>query len=218
MDSTKNDTLELIRTFLPKYLTPDELDDLFQVVKEKFPLADNPNLIYTELDDNYYQGDCIIDIPFAVFNKGEFKTIYNAGIITSNTCDISPENKRDVLPNVHFSFIYSLAEYIAILKKKNISQKKIDSFKEALKYNRISNLFYLPKYEKNGHTIMEESFVRFDSTVSIPIDILHGEPYDKKYLPGGDRILSFNNYGFYLFLIKISIHYCRFREGVFRGS
>ena len=220
MCTAKDDTLELIRTFLPKYLTPELQENLFKTVQENFPFSTDPNLIYSRIPeiDCYYQGDCIVDIPFSSFNEGHFETAYLNGIIVSNTCDISIDNKRLDMPNVQFASVFLLSEYIEILKAKEISQQRIDSFIVDLKGNRISNLFYLPEKKNGEDVVLEESFVRFDLNVSLPISIFTGDAYDNSYAPEGDRLISFSNYGFYLFLIKLSVHYCRFREGVFRDK
>lgn len=220
MHTAKDDTLELIRTFLPKYLTPEKQENLFKTVQENFPFSIDPNLIYSKIPEveYYYQGDCIVDIPFSSFNEGQFETAYLNGIIASNTCDISPDNKRLDIPNIQFASVFSLNEYIETLKNKNINQQRIDSFIDNLKGNRISNLFYLPEKKNGQNVILEESFVRFDINVTLPISIFAGDTYDNSYAPKGDRLISFSNYGFYLFLIKLSVHYCRFREGVFRDN
>lgn len=220
MFTAKDDTLELIRTFLPKYLTPELQENLFETVQENFPFSTDPNLIYSRIHDvnYYYQGDCVVDIPFACFNKGNFETAYLKGIIASNTCDISPDNDRLDVPNVQFASIFSLSEYVEILKAKEISRQRIDSFIDNLKGNRISNLFYLPEKKNGEDTVLEESFIRFDLNVTLPISIFNGNTYNNSYVPEGDRLISFSNYGFYLFLIKLSVHYCRFREGIFRGE
>lgn len=220
MYTAKDDTLELIRTFLPKYLTPEQQDNLFKTVQNYFPFSTDPNQIYSKLTetDYYYQGDCLIDIPFSSFNNGEFETAYLQGIIVSNTCDISLDNERFDSPNIQFSSVFSLTEYIAILKQRRINEQRINSFIENLKGNRISNLLYLPEKRNGDEIILEESFVRFDTTVTLPILIFNGDTYNKDYSPKGDRLFSFSNYGFYLFLIKLSVHYCRFREGVFRDK
>lgn len=218
--SAKEDALEIIRSHLPKYLTPELRENLFSAVKENFPLSIDANLLYQNLRDIdiYYQGDGLIDIPFSEFlpDKGMFVQSYLPGVIMSNTCDISPENSRMEKPVIQFSSIFSLKEYIDKLKEGNISEDRISSFIANLKNNKISSLFYLPE-KKAGKTILiEESFIRFDINVSLPSSILEGASYDKEYKPKGDRIFSFSDYGFYLFLIKLSIHYCRFREGIFR--
>lgn len=90
--------LEYIRTYLPKYLSPKQQDNLFRVLKENFPHSTNPNKVYLRLADTsvFYQGDVIIDVPFSVWNStnASFDTKYYTAAILSNTCDINPQNLR----------------------------------------------------------------------------------------------------------------------------
>ncbi|MFQ5823540.1 MAG: hypothetical protein ACE5JB_05745 [bacterium] len=214
--------LEFIRTYLPKYLSPEQQENLFSCIKEDFPYSTNPSKIYFKLDNIsvFYQGDVIIDIPFAQWDSksSSFVTKYYTAAIISNTCDIKPENERIQDPNVTLAAVFSLAKYVELLKKRNISMGRINSFLDSLKKNRISNLFYLAEVRQNSQIILEESLIRFDFTASIPISLLNSEAYNRDYFPNGDRKVTFSDYGFYLFLFKLSVHYCRFREGVFRSS
>jgi hypothetical protein len=217
---TKEDTIEILRTFLPKYLTPELQENLFKIVKEEFPFSTDAYKVYSEIPekDYYYQGDALVDIPFSIFHSGSFQTAFLQGIIGSNTCDISPENERLEQPNIQFFAIYNLREYLKILEEKGASEEKISAFQGNLKANIISNLFFLPEKKVENQLVLEESFVRFDNTISLPISLFQKERYNILYAPEGDRLFSFSNYGFYLFLIKLSVHYCRFREGVFRND
>jgi hypothetical protein len=214
-----DESYEFIRNHLPKYLTPKLSDNLFKLVKENFPNTDNDLIYSDELDSSiYYQGDAIIDIPFSDFNIKDFNILYFQGVIISNTCDIASENDRMVKPNIQLAKIISLGDLISQFKEDGHKDSKIEEFVSNLKGNRISNLFFLPQKETEGEVVMEDSFIRFDSNVTLPIELFENEVYDKNYQPTGDRVFSFSNYGFYTFLVKLSVHYCRFREGVFRTA
>lgn len=218
----KDDALEFIKSDVPKYLTPELKEDLYNSVKDNFPSSIDPNLVYRNLEDEeiYYQGDGVIDIPFSELNieNGSFDLAYISGVIISNTCDISIENKRLDVPKVQLAGVFTVYEYIQQLEKDEVNKDRITSFLKDLKSNRISNLFYLPEKKVEGKTVLEESFVRFDLNVTFTSKFLNGDKYNKNYSPVGDRIFSFSDYVFYIFLIKLSIHYCRLREGVFRSA
>ena len=79
-------------------------------------------------------------------------------------------------------------------------------------------MMFLPEKKISSNVIIEDSFIRFDLNVTLPSTIFEGDRYDVNYKPQGDRLFTFTNYGFYLYLVKLSIHYCRFREGVFRNN
>lgn len=213
--------LELIKTFLPKYLSPEQQEKLFKDIKEDFPCSKNPNKIYIVHQERkvFYQGDGVIDIPFIEFNEveGKFNTNYYSGAILSNTCDVALEDKERLdEPYFNFAAIIPLKKYIELLKNRKIKNDRIISFQNALKNNEISNLFYLPELKKGSKVVIPEAFIRFDYSVSIPSNLIYSQRYDKEYYPKGDRICTLSNYGFYLFIFKLSIHYCRFRENVFR--
>ena len=213
------ETIEVLRTYLPKYLTPEPLEKLISNIKEDFPHSGKSEIMYIQIDDSlFYQGDALIDLPYAAFEKGKFEAVNINGILATNTCDISTENQRLEPFDIQFFVIYSLNEYTTHLRKVGKSEDRIDSFKSSLKSNKVTNLLYLPELKLSDKIILEESFVRFDKTSSIPISTLDSRTFNKKYQPYGDRLFTLSNYGFYLFLTKLSIHYCRFKEGVFRNN
>lgn len=213
--------LELIQTYLPKYLSPEGQENLFKNITENFPHSKNPDILYLRHSnqDNYYQGDGLIDIPFAYLNaeKKMFTTHFYKAVILSNSCDINQEHKGLDIPFILFAAIIPLNDYLAELKSRNIDKIRIDSFLDNLKDNKISNLFFLPELKFNNELILEESFIRFDYNVSLENNFILSDKYNKKYIPDGDRIFTFSDYGFYLFLFKISMHFTRIREGVFRN-
>jgi hypothetical protein len=120
-------------------------------------------------------------------------------------------------PYILFSLIIPLNEYITELNSRGIERERVITFMNNLRENKISNLFYLPELKFNGQVILEESFVRFDYCVSHSNTFILNGKYTINYSPDGDRIFSFSDYGFYLFLFKISVHFSRIREGVFRN-
>lgn len=213
--------IEYIERFLPKYLSKDLRESLISNLKEEFPFSNDPYKLYKRIEEKevFYQGDGMIDIHFSRLNvqKKGFDLKYLPAVIISNTCDIASENDRDYPPYVNFAAIYKLEDFITFMQRIGVKQKRIETFKTNLKNNKITSLFYLPEYRVEGKEIISESLIRFDDTSSIPCHIIN-EKYDKSYKQdNGDRLFSFSDYGFYLFLFKLSIHYCRIREGVFRN-
>lgn len=213
-----SEIVETIKQFLPKYLSIPQTENLSKCIIDNFPNTTDPEIVYTKKEEEFFlQGDGIIDIPFNEFVLSEYKTFFCSGMIISNTCDISEGNQRVSEPNVQLAILLDFNEYLDELKEVGISNEKIQSFKSNLKENRISNLMYLPELIKNGEKVLPESIVRFDKVVSVPSTVIN-KNYTKSYCPIGDKLFTLSNYGFYLLLLKLSIHYCRFREGVFRDN
>jgi len=76
----------------------------------------------------------------------------------------------------------------------------------AIKRQEITNAFYLPKKEH----IIEESIVLLDNVNSCKVD------YFTERGIKGIRLFTLSDYGFYLFIFKLSIHFTRVREDVER--
>ena len=214
--------INFIREYLPPYLSVESNSQLLGILRDNFPHSYDPNILYKELDiSTYYQGDAIADIPFTKFDidTHKFDKYYSRGIILSNTCDIDPNNPRDFIPNVIFGVVTILEEFLEHLENEKFDLKVIEKFENSLKNNSLNSYFYLPELRNGDQVILKESFISFDTVTSLPISFLDNQVYNRQYQRlEGDRIFSFSNYGFYLFLFKLSVHFSRIREGVDRDT
>jgi len=212
--------LEFIRTYWPPYLSRPLNEKFFADIESDFPFSTNPYKVYwlSQKPNVFLQGDVVIEIPISLWDADEntYQTYYFPSAILSNTCDISLANRRLEEANTLVAAVFTVHDYVNELRERRISQDRINSFLADLKANKISNLFYLPLLKRDTKVILEESFVRFDLAASLPISIF--DIYDGNYTPDGDRVITLSNYGFYLFLFKLSIHFSRIREGVFRSA
>lgn len=198
--------LEDIRIYLPKYLSAKEEDELFSDLRN-FP--DNiENRMYSsigKMEGIIYQGDGINGLLF--INFPDLKTGAGKGLIISNTCDVFEEHKRIFYPHICYSPIFNLKKYRqAITESGKYSGERIESHISAIKKQQITQIFYLPS---NGTTI-EDSIVFLDR-----INNCKNEYIDREKL-GDIKLFTLSNYGFYIFLIKLSIHFTRIRENVNR--
>lgn len=199
-------SIEEFKLYLPKYLSPDTEESLFQEIK-KFP--DNiDSRIYTEYHRNekiLFQGDGIDGMLFVDLPK--LKPHNAPGIVISNTCDIDPGNIRSTLSRVIYSPIMNLNEYCNMIEQTQAKTgQALLSHVNSIKSQYISNIFFLPK----GGRLKGDSIVFFDWVCSCSREFFT----DNKII--GDRIFTLSQYGFYLFLFKLSIHLTRIREGVER--
>lgn len=129
-------------------------------------------------------------------------------MVCSNTCDIDPVNKRFFASRVVYAPIFQLEKYRLMLKNGNISSENIDAHIRAIKQQSISQIFYLPK----GGRLECDSIVFLDRLNNYPVDVLNKEEIKKK------KLFTLSNYGFYMFLVKLSIHFTRIHEDVDRVS
>ncbi|WP_314187007.1 hypothetical protein [Aggregatibacter kilianii] len=198
--------LDNIVEHIPFYLTQDkDAKEGFVKNLEKFPNNINYYTSYypnDELQGDGWEGLDIVDVVTS--RKRSVK-----GIILSNSCDISTENKRELPPNILFAPIVELEVYRNRLIKAGIAENQINSKIEAIKKQKVTSLFYLPTMGN-----FPESIVIFDDVRSLPMHYFQG----KKSSQIIKKVFTLSQFGFYLFLFKISIHFCRFHEKVLRDT
>jgi len=199
-----------VKEYLPKYLSDETRDNLYGSLSD-FP--DNiDNRIYTStLKDDHilYQGDGVEGV--LLLNLPDTTTKEGKGIIVSNSCDIYQENKRVMPIRIVYAPIFNLDHYEDLLRKKYVSDSTytseyITQHIQDIKKQFISHLFFLPPCEKINYN----SFVSFDRLLNCPSD-----SFVEESIPN-QRLFSLSNYGFYLFLFKLSIHLTRIREKIDR--
>jgi hypothetical protein len=195
---------ESIKQFLPKYLSETEQKKL---VHEISAFPDNlDSRFYTTFLKNeltVFQGDGIEDLEISNLPSTDF---LNAKcLVTSNTCDVDPENKRLFESRLTYCPIVDLEKYITNLQSQEIDSEKIENHLRDIKAQKITQILYLPS---NSNT--KESIVFLDRINNSPTNVITKGNLKKR------RIFTLSNYGFYLLLLKLSISFTRIGEGVNR--
>lgn len=188
---------EEIKLHLPAYLSPEQKSDLFKELKS-FPT--NFNYYATHPGKEILQGDGWNEFTVIDFDSMQKKQV--KAIILSNTCDISRENKRIIIPKIVFAPLIKLRKYILLLQENEISESDLKSKLDSIKRQEVTSVFYLPI----GGKMNEEYIVSFDDLHSMPINSTNIT----------EKLFTFSQQGYYLFLLKLSIHFCRFNDGVIR--
>lgn len=211
------DNFELL---LPNYLTSDEKDRLKEALeqfsKNRQGQDDDKKLDYsnfvTKIDcDLFKQSDVVLEIRYPHLNQEtyEFEKYYTNAIILSNTCDISSENNHTLnKKQCVLAPVIELSNYIDILKENvNYSEARLDSFLFELKFQRITNLFYI---SENGG---KEYIALLDKVFWFPTEELNS------YLDeiNTNKLFSLTHFGYYLFLLKLTFHFSRFPESLDRA-
>lgn len=188
--------------FLPKYLSPKERTELFSELKS-FPVKMS---YYTTLvDEPLLQGDGWAKLDFHdVVSRTDRKT--NACVI-SNSCDVSPDNRRSIPPRITIAPLVRLSRFVELLRSSGVAESSIHSQVEAIRKQEVTSIFFLPK----GGGLGEDSVLFLDDLQSYPVARFFEN--DEK-----NRLFTLSQAGFWLFLIKLAIHFCRANESVRRGK
>lgn len=199
---------EEFRIYLPKYLSSESERELFAGLKD-FPenIDDRIYSTYLQNDEVLYQGDGIKDL--LVFNFPKLEKKKKECIVLSNTCDIDPNNKRNFPSQIIYAPIIKLEDYIhKIIEKTSKTPIQVQEHINAIRKQKITQIFYLPPFSGR----LEESIVFLDRIFNLPNGFIDREKLNER------RIFNLSDYGIYLFLYKISIHFTRIQDRVERKS
>lgn len=198
--------------FLPSYLTTEEkgrLNHALQQFKDEqgkvWHQRHNTHFYTQKKFDSFLQGDLLLQIRYPSWNNqtNTFNKVYIDTIILSNTCDLDLNNDRTITKEVVLAPMTEYSLYIdelALVLGKTVPP----SLEDAIKAQTYSSLFYLPKTPVNSIDYV----CHFDKAFWFPTEELHS------YLPDIEqtRIASLDYFGYYLFLVKLSYHFCRLPE------
>ncbi len=196
-----------LHDIIPKYLTAETTKTLIESLSA-FPENIDKRLyssanIDTEL---LCQGDGIDDL--LVVEVPSLRTKRAPCMIMSNTCDIDPSNERLFSTSIIYTPIIKLEAYRKFLTSEGICANQVlEDHLKAIRSQRVTQIFYLPKFS----AAFEEGIVFYDRLVSCASDAVDRASLSMK------RLFTLSQYGHYLFLLKLSIHFTRMNEGIDRG-
>lgn len=200
--------LEDLKIYLPKFLSSESEKELFEGLK------DFPENIDTRLYTDYlkkskiiFQGDGLNDLLVVNLPNPQIKPV--PSVVLSNTCDIDTENERPFPSQIVYTPLFNLKKYEDLLSKKSSkTEQQIEDHILAIKKQLITQIMFFPGIEGK----MEDSIVFFDKVCNYP-----SNQYDRGGLEN-KRIFTLSNYGEYLFLLKLSIHFTRIKDKVDRNG
>jgi hypothetical protein len=193
--------LEQVAVLLPHYLSAQEKGALFEELK-RFP----SKIAFYDVTDRHghdlLQGDGWRGFVAIDFDTVEKKAV--SGLIISNSCDIDAANKRDLVPNILFAPIIKLARFAQALREGGKDDQYVENKLAAIRLQHVTSILYLPRLEG----VCEESLVYLDDIQRHPLS--HFAAADRT------KLFTLTQAAFYVFIIKMSIHFTRIQEGVHR--
>jgi hypothetical protein len=189
-------TADAIREYLPYYLTEEAKVGIVNELK-KFHLGEMQYYLLNRYEHEMLQGDGWTRLHLRNFETGEKISIN--GVVLSNTCDVDPANLRDLPVNIIFAPLIPVDAYIARLARAGLVMARIDDKINAMRRQEVTNVFYVP----GGNGLDAEHIVLLDDVHSMPAKV-HEDEKSK------GKIFTLSQAGFYLFILKLSMHFCRF--------
>jgi hypothetical protein len=184
---------------IPHYLPEADQAALLEQLRD----FENRNYYTRLFPDELLQGDGWFGFEVVNFFDGRKDLV--RGILFSNSCDIDAANVRDFPSRAVFAPLIRVSSYIEFLER-SVEPSKIIHKLEAIRRQRVTSLFYLPK----GGALEEDHIAVLDDLHSVPLSAFRSNTNRAK-------LFTLSQMGAYLFLLKISIHFCRFSENLARG-
>jgi hypothetical protein len=197
---------EDIKKFLPQYLSAESANKMFEQLSA-FPTDGTKDVVYTSAllnNPHLFQGDGIANVEYIDFpdsKVGKLKVI-----LFSNTCDMNMENQRPNPSRIMYAPLINFEKYAAGVRKK--FPDKAENHIQAIKSQHVTQALFLPK----GGKLEYDAIVFFDRAISLPLSqSLVNEMIN-------NRIFTLSDFGFYLFLFKMSMHFTRIQEKLDRNA
>lgn len=193
--------LESIKDHIPYYLSQPAKDHLAKAL-DSFPKQVH---YYTDrYPTEALQGDAWTSVDVVNFEDGTKKKI--RAVLLSNSCDIDPANKRDFPTKLTFASMIRLSRFKERWEKAGLGKQQVRDKIKAITEQRVTSLVYFPK----GASLEDDYVALLDDVHTVPSRIFETASERKK-------LLTLSNVGFYIFVLKLSVHFCRFHEEVARG-
>ena len=206
---------EHFERLLPNYLSKAEkgrllaaLEQFYEQSVRKQPAWSSKfytNFYLHKNSDYFLQGDLLMSIrqPNWNYEANAYDKIYAKALILSNTCDMDVNNDRVIPKEIVLAPLIPFSDFVEELSLL-LEGKKLESIIQGVKSQIYSNVFYLPPVQGTS----EDFVCFFDNVFWFPTEELNS------YLPdlNQTRIASFDYFGYYLFLVKLSYHFCRLPE------
>ena len=144
----------------------------------------------------------IVNLP----NEGILKA---NSIILSNSCDVNPSNQRNFESQIVYAPLFNLNKYYKLLKSRSSkTPEQINTHIETIRKQKNTQIFYLPKIEN----VIEDSIVFLDRVNSCSLSYLNLKNITE------ERLFTLSDYGSYLFVYKLSVHFSRIKDKVDRNK
>ena len=192
---------ENIGRFFPYYLTEERKKGLLEA------LRDVPSRRYyaTISDPEPLQGDGWRGLQVLRFNDGARDRI--KGIVLTNSCDLAGDNTRLMPAQLNFAPLIVLDRYLDILRANGVAERRVDQHARDVRAQTVSDLFYLPADTNIG----PEHIALLHDIHTIPMPVFDDDA-------NRARVFSLSDVGFYLFVFKLSVHFCRLHENIDRSA
>lgn len=197
-----------LRQQIPYYLTAEDRHVLVEELKA-ITQGGTVDYFLSSYRDTFkstmLQGDGWRGFQLFKFDTGERRSVQ--ALVMSNTCDVHSNNQRDIPARVIFAPLVKLAAFDAVLRRNGVDPRRVEEKLASIRAQKTTNMFFLPA----GGPLAQDHVVRLDDAHSMPV-AAHAAAKDR------EKLFTLSNTGFYMLVLKLSVHFCRLQENVNRNA
>ncbi len=164
------------------------------------PGGSNPNV-----DTGFYKLGMEAQLDL---NANIKKLQLGCGGVKGAGCDIDLDNPRELPMQITYSPIFNLEKYRKLLESQDKSPEYVRQHIDIIKRQGITQILYLPE----GGNLKYDGIVFLDRINNCSNNAISRDNLRER------RLFTLSNYGLYLFLLKISIHFSRIQEKIDRNT
>ena len=195
---------EKVRLSLPPFLAAESKAQLLEQIRDHVSDRGSPANYFSAIHgiDDPLQGDGWRPLTVIDFNTGARDLI--VGLVLSNSCDLQRSNEPAADQRIVFAPLINLALYCQMLGESGENENQIREFLRLVRRQEIHRMFYLPEFVGQiGESV-------------VPLDAVHSQPLASLEINVDSRRFALSNFGWYMLLLKLSIHFMRMQEGLNR--
>lgn len=201
--------LDDAQRFLPRHLTEEETSKLFEDIK-MYPGNLDKRMYMVPVEEDKHavlQGDGIGNL--LVINLPETEVRPVPALVLSNSCDADISNNRAFPTALCYAPIFRLDKYLDAMRKRQVkSEDYIAQHERDIRRQVLTQIFFLPQSGR----LEGDSIVFLDR-----INNCQNRSVDRTKLPEA-RLFSLSQYGHWLLLLKLAIHFSRLTDKTVRSA
>jgi len=201
--------LDDAQRFLPRHLTEEETSKLLEDIRNFPGNLDKRLYMKPEAEDQnaILQGDGIGEL--LIVNLPEPDVRPAPVMVLSNSCDADLANERPFPTALCYAPIFRLEKYLTGLRRRGVkSEEYIVNHERDIRRQALTQIFFLPK----SGGLEGDSIVFLDR-----INNCQNRAVDRTNL-SKNRLFSLSQYGHWLLLLKVAIHFSRLTDKTERGN
>lgn len=192
-----------MQVFLSENLLRENLEAVVQELQE---MQAGRGMTAANHEDQLLQGDVYSNVPWITRSEGGLQASPRRVLLISNSCDADQDNPRALPLDLTVVPVLKLSSYERMLADGGVNRAALQDQIRAIKRQEKTHVIFIP----HGFGLEEDMVALLDKVQSMPYEAF--QSHDPA------RLAVLTQRGFWVLLVKLSMHFLRPHEGVARQA